>query len=136
MANNDNLKPFKKGYDPRRNIRGVPADAIKAREAIRKLGAELVHIKEPVWDEETESYKQVEYDITRWQAMIRLMFSSKAPKDREMLLKAGLPGLLKDEVEVNQTGVTKIEIEYVNSQNTTAATTPGANPDQEPAQEV
>lgn len=95
---------FKKGYDPRRNLKGVPADAIAARKKIREIGAELAHVKEKVYDPETGGMKEVEYDITRWNAMIRLMFSSRAPKDREMLLKAGLPGLLKDEVEMNHKG--------------------------------
>jgi hypothetical protein len=94
VANEDNLKPFKKGYDPRRNLKGVPAEAIAARKLIRKIGAELIHIKEGA----------TEYDITRAEAMIRLMFGSKAPKDKEMLLKALWPGLLKDEVDVTSGG--------------------------------
>jgi hypothetical protein len=97
-------KPFKKGYDPRRNLKGVPAEAVAARKAIRKLGAELVHIKEKVWDDERQGYIEVEYDITRWEAMIRLMFSSRAPRDRELLLKAGLPGLLKEEMDLTSGG--------------------------------
>jgi hypothetical protein len=36
-----------------------------------------------------------------------------------------------DAVEINQQGVTRVEIEYVNSQNTTADATPGTTPDQE-----
>ena len=96
MANNQNLKPLKKGYDPRRNLRGVPADAIAARKLIRKIGAELVHIAE-----KDENGQKVEYDLTRYEIMIRLMFGSKAPADRQALLKALSPGLLKDEVDIN-----------------------------------
>lgn len=91
--------PFKKGYDPRRNLKGVPKEAISARKRIRKIGAELLHIKERLDTGET-----VEYDITRVDAMLRLMFSSKAPKDKETLMKALWPGLLKDEVDVTSGG--------------------------------
>lgn len=99
MANNpnakDNLKPFPKGYDPRRNMRGVPKDAIEARKMIRKIGAELVHIKE-----KGENGEQIEYDLTRYEAMVRLMYSSRNPAEKIALLKALSPGLLKDEVDL------------------------------------
>lgn len=88
-------KPFKKGYDPRRNLRGVPRDAIEARKFVRKIGAELIHIRE-----KSETGETVEYDIERAAAMIRLMFSSKAPKDKETLMKALWPGLLKEQVDI------------------------------------
>lgn len=91
MANEQNLKPFKKGHDPRRNLRGVPKDAIEARRFFRRIGAEL--LKLPNSDEE----------ITRLEALVRLKFGSKAPKDFETILKAMFPGLLKDEHEVKVT---------------------------------
>jgi hypothetical protein len=106
--------PFKRGYDPRRNLKGVPANAIAARKAIRKLGAELVHIKEKVYDPATGDHKEVEYDLTRYEAMIRLMFSSKSSRDREILLKALAPGLLVDAVDVTSGGE-KIVFEVVNA---------------------
>lgn len=88
MANNprnrENLKPFKKGYDYRRNYNGAPSDAIAARKLINEIGAEV--IKE-------------DGDITRYVEMIRKMFSSKNPKDRELLFKA-IPGLLKETLEI------------------------------------
>jgi len=99
VANNENLKPFNKGYDPRRNLRGVPKDAIEARKFFRKIGAELLRIKE-----RQENGEAVEYDISRLEAMVRLKFSSKAPKDFETILKAMFPGLLKDEVDVTSGG--------------------------------
>jgi hypothetical protein len=92
----DQLKKFKKGYDPRRNLKGVPKDTIKGRHLIRKIGAELIHIKEKL-----ETGEIVEYDITRAEAMIRLMYSSKAPADKATLIKALWPGMLKDEIDVN-----------------------------------
>lgn len=98
MANNQNLKPFKKGYDPRRNLRGIPKDAVEARKFFRKIAAELLTIKEKGKNGET-----VEYEISRLEAAVRLKFSSRAPKDFETILKAMFPGLLKDEHEVKVT---------------------------------
>jgi len=92
-------KPFKKGYDPRRNLRGVPKDTIKGRALVRKIGAELIHISEKQSNGEV-----VEYDITRAEAMIRLMYSSKAPADKQTLLKALWPGLVKDELDLTSGG--------------------------------
>ena len=111
MPNNPNavknLKPLVKGYDPRRNLRGVPKDAIAARKSIRKIGAELLHIKE-----KQENGEIVEYDITRFEAMVRLMFSSKSPVDRQTLLKALAPGLLREEMDITS-GNEKISIRLV-----------------------
>lgn len=89
-----NLKPFVKGYDPRRAIARVPKTSVKARELFRRIGAELLTIKE-----RQANGEDVEYDLTRLEAAIRLKFSSKQPKDFETILKALYPGLLKDEVE-------------------------------------
>ena len=95
-----NLQPFEKGvYSPRRNLRGVPKDAIEARKFFRKIGAELLRIKE-----KQENGETVEYDITRIEAAIRMKFSSKAPKDFETILKALYPGLLKDEIDLTSGG--------------------------------
>ena len=90
----DNLKPFVKGYDPRRAIARVPKTAVKARELFRRIGAELLVIKE-----KQDNGEDVTYDITRLEAAIRLKYSSKAPKDFETIIKALYPGLLKDEIE-------------------------------------
>lgn len=92
-------KPFVKGYDPRRNLRGVPKDTIKGRALIRKIGAELIHIKE-----RQANGQDVEYDITRAEAMIRLMYSSKAPADKQTLLKALWPGMLREELDLTTGG--------------------------------
>lgn len=103
-----NLQPFEKGvYSPRRNLRGVPKDAIEARKFFRKIGAELLRIKE-----KQENGETVEYDITRIEAAIRMKFSSKAPKDFETILKALYPGLLKDEIDLTSGGekITVIEV--------------------------
>lgn len=87
----DQLKPLKKGYDPRRNLKGVPKDAIAARKAIRAIGAELVKLNEGKADET---------EVTRFYIMIRAMFQSRQTADRIAILKALAPGLLTDSVEV------------------------------------
>jgi hypothetical protein len=99
MANPASLVPFKKGYDPRRNLRGVPKEAIAARKFFRKVGAELLRIKE-----KQDNGEVTEYDITRLEAMVRLKFSSKAPADFQTILKVLYPGLLKDELDVTTGG--------------------------------
>jgi hypothetical protein len=86
--------PFVKGYDPRRNLRGVPKDTIKGRALIRKIGAELIRIGD----------RDGDYEITRAEAMIRLMYSSKAPADKKALIDALWPGLLKQEVDITSGG--------------------------------
>ena len=88
-------KPFVKGYDPRRNLRGVPKDTIKGRALIRKIGAELIKISDPALGD---------YEITRAEAMIRLMYSSKQPADKKALIDALWPGLLKQEIDVTTGG--------------------------------
>jgi hypothetical protein len=95
---------FKKGYDPRRNLRGVPKEAIKARHLLRKIAAELIQM--PNSGEE----------MTRVEAMLRVMFSSKAPADRQNLLKALWPGLLKDEIDLT-TGGDKIVVKLVKDED-------------------
>jgi hypothetical protein len=111
---------FAKGYDPRRNLKGVPADAIAGRKAIRKIGAELLRIKEG----------GDEYEITRFEAMVRLMFSSRAPKDKETLLKALMPGLLKDELTIeSKSQVTMIGVNAIDYRAGLADLAPRPIPD-------
>jgi hypothetical protein len=79
---------FKKGYDPKRNLRGVPKETIEARKRARQIVAELLDM--PNGQGET----------TRLDTMLRYMTGGKAsPKDRENILKILYPGLLKDEIQ-------------------------------------
>jgi hypothetical protein len=126
MANNGNLQPFKKGYDPRRNMRGVPKDAIEARKFFRKIGAELLTIKE-----KDANGEAVEYDITRLEAAVRLKFGSRAPKDFETILKAMFPGLLKEEVDIKTPDGLKVIIEYADSKNNPTSPPQGTDENQE-----
>lgn len=90
MANNpnakENLKPFKKGFDVRRNLKGIPKSAVEARKHLFKIAAEIL-----------ESDKG---DMTRFDAMLRLKFGSRAPKDFETILKGMYPGLLTDNIDL------------------------------------
>ena len=92
------LKPFVKGYDPRRNLSGVPKETIAARKHFRKIMAELLDMPDG------------QGVITRLDGMLRLMAGTRStPKDRETILKALYPGLLKDELDVTSGGE-KIEL--------------------------
>jgi len=107
--NTSGLKPLKKGYDMRRNLRGVPKTAIAGRKLIRQIGAELIHIRE-----KSETGETVEYDLTRISAMIRLMFSSRAPADKQTLIKALWPGLLRDEnITIDYTKLTDEQLDRI-----------------------
>jgi len=87
MANEENLKPFKKGYDPRRNLRGVPKTALEVKKRFEKIGAELLLLKEKVPIPGTDEYETVQYEITRMDAMLRRMYSSNSPADRKEILE-------------------------------------------------
>lgn len=88
----DQLKPFVKN-DPRINRNGVPTRAILMRKLIASIGDEK--LKLPAKDGNPSE------QVTRLYAMIRRMYSSNQPRDRELLLKAITPDLLKDNVEVD-----------------------------------
>ena len=76
----ENLKPFKKGDDPRRNRNGRP----KSFDALRKLAQQIA----------TEDVKQNgqpliidDHKVTVIEAVMRALASSKNPRDRELFLK-------------------------------------------------
>lgn len=80
MANEQNLKPFQKGDDPRRNRNGRP----KSFDALRKLAQQIA----------TEDVKQGGqpliidgHKVTVIEAVMRALASSKNPRDRELFLK-------------------------------------------------
>lgn len=105
MANNDNLKPFKKGYDPRRNLKGVPRDAIEMRKRMRKIAAEIVGGDDTA--------------MTRLDAMIRSAFSSRNPRHMEMLLTGMFPKLLEKSVDITSggEGITTIRVVWADDGN-------------------
>jgi hypothetical protein len=81
MANNANLKPFKKGYDPRRWVSGrgkKPANQKKAEELLLSLMWDVLseEITNPVTGEQ----------VDRFRAMIRSMTTSRQPSDKQAIL--------------------------------------------------
>ena len=85
-----NKGAFRKGYDPRRNLRGIPSDAVALRKEVRKIAAELVALKD----------SGGEGDVTRLYLMLRQMMSSRNPKHNEMVIKLLGSGSLRDELDV------------------------------------
>lgn len=81
------------GGNPR-NVRGVPKDALELRRLIKQIGAEKLAMPDGSKTKE----------IRRLEALIKAMYSSKAPADRAAILKAGWPGILREEVDLTSGG--------------------------------
>jgi hypothetical protein len=111
---------FRKGYDPRRNLRGVPKDAITARKLLRQIAAEVVALKDG----------SGEGDVTRLYLMIRQMLSSRNPRHNEIVLKALFPGLLRDELDVTSGGE-KLQVTFDYAKLVGGHTPPGPTGDSE-----
>lgn len=113
----DNLKPFVKG-DKRINRAGRP----RSFDALRKLAIKIAGENVP------------ESEVTRIEALLRVMSSSRNPADRALFL-AYAYGKPKEQIE--QTGTTEVVIRYEKqSGNTTARTTPDAGTGQADPEEV
>ena len=98
--NQSGLVPFVKG-DPRINRTGIPSTAIEVRRLIQAIGAQKLPL--PQSEQDKAARKRKKY-ITRLEALLTAMFSSRAPADKQTILKGGYPGLLKDEVDVTSGG--------------------------------
>ena len=97
--NPQNLKPFVKG-DKRINRKGRP----KSFDALRKLAQQIA----------AEDLQSTDGDVvTRIEALLRVMSSSKNPADRALFLAYAF-GKPKEEIAMNNSGetVTKVIIEY------------------------
>ena len=93
MANIENLKPFTKG-EKRINRKGRP----KSFDALRKLAQSIA----------AEELQSTDGDvITRIEALLRVMSTSRNPADRKTFLEYAF-GKPKEEIE--QTGESKIEL--------------------------
>lgn len=86
----ENLKPLKKGFDPRRNLKGVPRDAILMRKHMRKIAAELIGA------DETE--------MTRLDALLRQLFTSRNPAHNKLALQVLDPKILQEHVDLTSGG--------------------------------
>lgn len=90
-------KPFVKGFDPRRNLKGVPRDAILMRQHMRQIAAELIGKNET--------------EMTRLDALLRLLFTSRNPAHNKMALQVLDPKILQDTLDLTTTrGPIKIEL--------------------------
>ena len=82
---------FKKGFDPRRNMKAVPRETVLIREKMRKMAAELI-------GEGTES------EMTRFEAMCRMLWTSRNPAHNKLALQVLDPKILVDNVDVTSNG--------------------------------
>jgi hypothetical protein len=99
------LVHFKKGYDPRRNMKGMPKDAIAVRKMIRKLASELITTKEGGKSRE----------VTRLQKLVLGMLGSDSPVDRVNILKALYPELFEEKLNIKNSGPVKLNVIYVDN---------------------
>ena len=90
MANNENLKPFKKGYDPRRNLRGVPSDTVKMRKLMRQIASEIIGSGDS--------------EMTRLSAMLRQLWTSRNPAHNKLALQVLDPKILTEAVDLTSNG--------------------------------
>ncbi len=103
---------FVKGFDPRRNIKGVPKDTLLMRKHMRAIAAELIG------KDETE--------MTRLDAMLRQLWTSRNPAHNKLALQVLDPKLLVEQQEVNNTGITKVIFEYSENPTPTPPQSTGA----------
>jgi len=83
-------KQFKKGFDPRRNIKGVPKDAVLMRKHMRQIAAELIG------KDETE--------MTRLDALLRQLFTSRNPAHNKLALQVLDPKILTEHTDITSGG--------------------------------
>ena len=98
LANLKKGKPFVKGYDPRRRLSSVPKETVLIRERMRKLAAELIGSGET--------------EMTRMDAMLRQLWTSRNPAHNKLALQVLDPKILTEIQEVQNSGETKVIIEY------------------------
>lgn len=90
LQNKPRGKQFAKGFDPRRNIKGVPKDAVLMRKHMRQIAAELIG------KDETE--------MTRLDALLRQLFTSRNPAHNKLALQVLDPKILTEQVDVTSGG--------------------------------
>jgi hypothetical protein len=89
---------FKPGFDPRRNIKGVPKDTLLMRKHMRAIAAELIG------KDETE--------MTRLDAMLRQLWTSRNPAHNKLALQVLDPKLLQEHVDVTTNGEKVVTFDY------------------------
>ena len=95
-GNNGNVPPkehrFKKGYDPKRNMRGVPKDAVAMRKHMRAIAAELIGAGDT--------------EMTRLDAALRQLWTSRNPAHNKLALQVLDPKILTEHTDITSDGKT------------------------------
>jgi len=81
---------FKKGFDPRRNIKGVPKDTLLMRKHMRQIAAEIIG--------------SGEMEMTRLDALLRQLWTSRNPAHNKLALQVLDPNILAERVDVTSGG--------------------------------
>ena len=81
---------FKKGFDPRRRLAGVPRDAVEMRNHMRKIAAEIIGGDESA--------------MTRLDACLRQLWTSRNPAHNKLALQVLDPKILQEHVDVTSGG--------------------------------
>ena len=118
LQNKPRGKPMVKGFDPRRNLKGVPRDAILMRQHMRTIAAELIG------KDETE--------MTRLDALLRQLFTSRNPAHNKMALQVLDPKILAEHVQLSGGDGNSIQIELTEAYSYDAAVAAiAARPDED-----
>ena len=120
LENLKGRKPFVKGFDPRRNLKGVPRDAVAMRKHMRMIAAELIGAGDT--------------EMTRLDAALRQLWTSRNPAHNKLALQVLDPKILTEHTEQSGEIITKVIFEY--SEDTTPKVTPGADADKDASQEA
>ena len=99
-------KQFKKGYDPRRNSRAVPKETLLIREKMRMIAAEVIGNDENA--------------MTRFEAMLRQLWTSRNPAHNKLALQVLDPKILVEHTDVTSGGKAMIVNIIPASQDTNA----------------
>ena len=106
LANLKKGKPFVKGYDPRRRLSSVPKETVLIRERMRKLAAELIG--------------NGESEMTRMDAMLRQLWTSRNPAHNKLALQVLDPKILTEHTDITSDGKAMIVNIIPASQDTNA----------------
>ena len=106
LANLKGRKPFVKGFDPRRNMKGVPKDAVAMRQHMKKIAAELIGGDETA--------------MTRLDAMLRQLWTSRNPAHNKLALQVLDPKILTEHTDITSDGKAMIVNIIPASQDTNA----------------
>jgi hypothetical protein len=104
LANLKKGKPFVKGYDPRRRLSSVPKETVLIRERMRKLAAELIGSGES--------------EMTRMDAMLRQLWTSRNPAHNKLALQVLDPKILTEHTDITSGGQ-RVELIVKYADNTT-----------------